>query len=167
MNIFGLIYTYFLTFVHRRSTIIQHRTFELQQGYILYKQLEMGMFDNSIFYHDHHDQQTVKKCPLLVYLQLWYNGLGHQHCISNPKEKSEKWFLICAKWRHDPHVLRNNGNLYFTSQQSFYALYFQSRLHMGHCGVGLCEFTHLRMQCKWKAWLQAPQTAHKNKDNKS
>ena len=36
---------------------------------------------------------------------------------------------------------------------------FHSRRHMGQCGCGLCELTHLRMQWRWKAWLHAPHTA--------
>ena len=73
-------------------------------------------------------------------------------------EKNEKLLYTC-KVKTRPSCPLKQRKLVFYVTRPFHALYFQSRLHMGHCGVGLWEFTHLRMQCKWKAWLHAPQTA--------
>lgn len=42
---------------------------------------------------------------------------------------------------------------------SYLSLNFQACLHIGHCWVKTCEFSHLTMQCMWKQWVQAPQTS--------
>lgn len=42
---------------------------------------------------------------------------------------------------------------------SYLSLNFQACLHIGHCWVRTCEFSHLTMQCMWKQCVQDPQTS--------
>lgn len=49
-------------------------------------------------------------------------------------------------------------------QCTVHPLNCHSLRHMGQCGWGVCEFTHFKMQWRWKAWLHAPQTAKQQDD---
>lgn len=51
-------------------------------------------------------------------------------------------------------------------QLRYQPLNCHSLRHMGQWAWEVCEFTHFRMQWRWKAWLHAPQTAFKEKQNK-
>lgn len=99
MNIYKLIYEYFLRFVHLQSNIIQNRTLDFVKGYILIQRQGMGMSIDRIFDHDHHDKiahqqiSQVNTSKISTTMRQWP---GTSTLYPNSLRKTKKWFLICA-----------------------------------------------------------------------